>query len=140
MLSILFLLCAPCLAMASLFCGDCREFTISATGPANTHQPDSLGVFSVEGSFWEDMIPFFKKSSDKYLTVHPYANPEMDYVPWIVSDFYSSVDLSQATIRTQDREGILCPWEPRGLVWEFKTRQGDWKVDSTITVICSSFS
>ena len=94
--------------------------------------------FPVDGSFWEDMIPFFKKSSQKYLTVHPYANVEMDYIPWIVSNHFSSQDLSHATIRTQDREGILCPWEPHGLVWEYKTKQGDWMVDNTINVVCSS--
>ena len=85
------------------------------------------------------MVPFFKKSSHKYLTVHPYANPGMDYVPWIVSNFFSAVDLSHATLRTQDREGILCPWEPKGLVWEYKNKQGDWVVDPTIRVVCRSF-
>ena len=83
------------------------------------------------------MIPYFK-SSKKYLTVHPYANPDMDYVPWIISDQFVSLDLAHATIRTQDREGILGPWEPHGLVWEYKTRQGGWAVDSSIKVVCSS--
>ena len=83
------------------------------------------------------MIPFFK-SSRKYLTVHPHANPEFDYVPWIVSEHISDIDLSKATLRTKDREGILCPWEPRGLEWEYKNSEGNWIEDSTIKVTCTS--
>jgi len=127
-------------SLASLFCGDCMQVNISATGPASISQPDSFGIFNLNGSFWENMIPFFKSTSNvKYLTIHPMANIEFDYVPWIVSDHFSSVDLTKATLRTQDREGILCPWEPKGLIWEFKTPVfGTWAVDSTIKVVCSS--
>ena len=71
--------------------------------------------FSVNGSFWEDMIPFFNSKTGKYLTVHPTFN----LVPWIISDYFASLDLSQATIKTHDRGGIICPWEPEGLVWEY---------------------
>eukprot|EP00091_Calanus_sinicus_P003904 TRINITY_DN14076_c0_g1_i1.p1 TRINITY_DN14076_c0_g1~~TRINITY_DN14076_c0_g1_i1.p1 ORF type:complete len:149 (-),score=30.93 TRINITY_DN14076_c0_g1_i1:26-472(-) len=128
-------------ASASVHCGQCERVIILATGPAATEHPDSLGLYNVDGSFWENMIPFFKSRSpqvlEKFLTVHPYANPDMDYVPWIISDHFSSLDLSHATIRTQDRGGILCPWEPQGLVWEYKTKNGDWEVDSSIKVVCN---
>ena len=80
------------------------------------------------------MIPFFNSKTGKYLTVHPTFN----LVPWIISDYFASLDLSQATIKTHDRGGIICPWEPEGLVWEYKTRQGDWAVDSSISVVCSN--
>ena len=82
------------------------------------------------------MIPF-SRSSDKYLTVHPYSNPTFDYMPWVVSDHITQLDLANVTLRTQDREGILCPWEPHGLVWEYKTKEGDWLEDSTIKVNCN---
>ena len=54
-----------------------------------------------------------------------------------MSDFFASVDLSQATIRSQDREGILCPWE-KSLIWEYKDKEGVWKVDQSIVVNCSN--
>merc|ERR1711892_40764 len=128
----------PTLPLSVDHCGECSRLLILSSGPAAVEQKDSLGLYHVYGSFWENTIPFFQ-SSQKYLTVHPYSNPSFDYVPWIVSDYISSLDIAHAnaTIRTKDREGIICPWEEQGLVWEYKTKQGNWAVDSTLQVVCN---
>merc|ERR1711900_87002 len=98
------------LSSGSTHCGECSRVIIIAEGPSIVEHPSSFGLFHVHGSFWENMIPFFK-SSVKYLTVHPYSNPSFDYMPWVVSDHITQQDLSSVALRTQDREGILCPWE-----------------------------
>ena len=93
----------------------------------------------MKGSFWGDQVPYFQNSfTGKYLTVHPDANPEFYYVPWVVSDgaIIAPGDLSHVSIKTQDREGILCPWEAAGLVWEYKTGPNSWATDDTIRVYC----
>ena len=63
--------------------------------------------YTKEGSFWEDMIPYFKKrgSTDKYFTVHPNANIQFYYVPWVVSDRAVDPvnDLSHISLKTQVR-------------------------------------
>ena len=53
------------------------------------------------------MIPYFKKRgyTDKYFTVHPNANIQFDYVPWVVSDRAVDPvnDLSHISLKTQVR-------------------------------------
>ena len=53
------------------------------------------------------MIPYFKKrgSTDKYFTVHPNANIQFYYVPWVVSDRAVDPvnDLSHISLKTQVR-------------------------------------
>ena len=117
--------------------------------------------YAVVGSFWENFLPYFKNAlTGLYFTVHPNANPEMYYVPWVVSEnpVDGMGDMSHVTIKTQvmpvtsdddlllvmtavtcvqDREGIICPWDSHGaLTWEYRTRDGGWAVDNTIQVQC----
>ena len=56
------------------------------------------------GSFWENFLPYFKNAiTGLYFTVHPNANPEISYVPWVVSEnpVDGMGDISHVTIKTQ---------------------------------------
>jgi len=114
--------------------------TISSSGPAGSLYPEVLGSYAVVGSVWENMLPIFKNPvSSNFLTVHPQANPEFYYVPWVLTDRFATNpdDLSHLSVKTQDREGIICPWDKTGArVWEYKTEDGEWVVDDSITVDC----
>jgi len=122
------------------YCNECSLVSISSSGPAGDLYPGSFGSYATYGSLWENMIPIFKNpSSSHFLTVHPQANPEFYYVPWVLTDRFATdpEDLSHLTVKSQDREGIVCPWDKTGaLVWEYKTQDGSWDVDHTITVDC----
>merc|ERR1712108_23244 len=41
------------------YCNQCMEITVSSTGGALEHQPNRLGKFSVAGSLWDNMVPFW---------------------------------------------------------------------------------
>ena len=60
--------------------------------------------YAVVGSFWENFLPYFKNAmTGLYFTVHPNANPEMYYVPWVISEnpVDGMGDMSHVTIKTQ---------------------------------------
>ena len=60
--------------------------------------------YVVVGSFWENFLPYFKNAmTGLYFTVHPNANPEISYVPWVVSEnpVDGMGDISHVTIKTQ---------------------------------------
>merc|ERR1719335_472773 len=42
------------------FCNQCMEITVSSTGGTQEHQPQRLGTYTVDGSVWENIVPFWK--------------------------------------------------------------------------------
>ena len=42
--------------------------------------------YVVDGSIWEDMIPFWKSANNQYITPDPNSNPIMYYIKWVVSE------------------------------------------------------
>ena len=103
----------------SSYCNECSVFFISSSGPAQSAQPNSFGSYvdlqsrlyqsifpsyAVVGSFWENFLPYFKNAlTGLYFTIHPNANPEIYYVPWVVSEnpVDGMGDISHVTIKTQ---------------------------------------
>ena len=67
------------------------------------------------GSFWENFLPYFKNAlTGLYFTVHPNANPEISYVPWVVSEnpVDGMGDISHVTIKTQvTAMTMMMTWE-----------------------------
>ena len=62
--------------------------------------------FEVGGSFWENMIPFFKNSgTGQFMRVHPDANPDFYYLPWVISSRLEIAggDMSSVSMKTEDR-------------------------------------
>ena len=75
------------------YCNQCMEITVSSTGGALEHQPNRLGKFSVAGSLWDNMVPFWVKAeNNQYITPDPNSNPIIYYVRWEVADAVGSVN------------------------------------------------
>ena len=111
------------------YCNECSLVSISSSGPAGDLYPGSFGryknyievetwplncwnptSYATYGSLWENMIPIFKNpSSSHFLTVHPQANPEFYYVPWVLTDRFATdpEDLSHLTVKSQVSHFIL---------------------------------
>merc|ERR1712110_1176051 len=53
------------------FCNQCHEITVTSTGGTAEHQPQRLGKYVVDGSLWENMLPFWKSSNNQYITPDP---------------------------------------------------------------------
>merc|ERR1711970_928563 len=68
-------------------CGNCTEVTIASTGGAYHHQPSLLGPYTIEGTIWGDLVPYYKFSNNHFLTPDRFSDPlEEDYLKWIVAD------------------------------------------------------
>ena len=40
----------------------------------------------MDGSIWEDMIPFWKSANNQYITPDPNSNPILYYMKWEISE------------------------------------------------------
>ena len=68
------------------FCNECLEITVTSSGGAAEHQPDTLGTFTRAGSLWENIVPFWMKADTKqFITPNPNSNPIMYYLMWEIS-------------------------------------------------------
>merc|ERR1719186_209407 len=114
-------------------CGDCTEVTITATGAAYDHQPALLGIFTLAGSIWDGLVPYYKSANNHYLTPDRLSDPLKDYVKWIVSDVPMGFNGGiQNRIYT---DGVTCPYDIPDM-WEYLWG-GQWEVDQTIAVQCT---
>merc|ERR1719220_867211 len=84
------------------FCGDCSEVTISSSGGALQHLPEKMGAYALAGSLWENMMPFWKSTSDQYITPDANSNPILYYIKWVVSDAVGSPQFSASMLMIID--------------------------------------
>merc|ERR1712241_1288372 len=54
-------------------------------GGTQEHQPARLGKYSVAGSLWENMVPFWMAENRQYITPDPNSNPILYYMKWEIS-------------------------------------------------------
>ena len=67
-------------------CNECLEITVTSSGGAAEHQPDTLGTFTRAGSLWENIVPFWMKADTKqFITPNPNSNPIIYYLMWVIS-------------------------------------------------------
>merc|ERR1711997_1101003 len=62
------------------YCNQCMEITVSSTGGTQEHQPNRLGRYTVAGSLWDNMIPFWMSDNRQYITPDPNSNPMFYYI------------------------------------------------------------
>ena len=117
------------------FCNQCHEITVSSTGGTLEHQPQRLGKYAaqnrkrnnyqkyllhvknilclcryvVDGSIWEDMIPFWKSANNQYITPDPNSNPIMYYIKWVVSEMVGG--FNAGVMNEAYTDGYNCPYE-----------------------------
>ena len=138
MMSPLTILCLmfPLSQASSANCGDCTEVSISSNGGAYQHQPSLLGTFTLAGSIWSGLVPYYKSANNHYLTPDRMSDPlEDDYVKWIVADIPMGYNGGiQNRVYTQ---GVTCPYDIPDQ-WEYLWG-GDWRVDQTMRVTCTGW-
>jgi len=89
----------------------------------------------IAGSFWTDLVPFFKSDAEQYLTMDQYSNPNRLYFKWDVCDNNNGLDAGI----TNDYyvNGLNCPWDiPDQWTYEY---QGEWFVDPSLKIACSQW-
>ena len=59
---------------------------MTSSGGAAEHQPDSLGTFTLAGSLWENIVPFWMSDKNQFITANPNSNPIIYYLMWVISD------------------------------------------------------
>merc|ERR1719433_712098 len=64
------------------YCNQCMEITVTSSGGTQEHQPNRLGKYTVAGSFWENMVPFWQSDDRQYITPDPNSNPILYYMKW----------------------------------------------------------
>ena len=66
------------------------EITVTSSGGAAEHQPNRLGTFTVAGTLWENLFPFWKSTTNPnittYITLDPNSNPIIYYLRWVIVD------------------------------------------------------
>ena len=116
------------------YCGECTEVTVTSSGGAYEHQPGLLGTFTLAGSIWDGLVPYYKSPNNHYLTPDRMSDPlEENNVKWIVSDILMGFNGGiQNRVYT---EGVTCPYDIPDQ-WEYLW-DGHWRVDQTIAVNCT---
>ena len=140
-MSLILFILLPLLCQAQLHrtpaCGDCTEVTISSTGGAAEHQPSLLGTFSLAGSIWSGLVPYYKSANNHYLTPDRMSDPlGEDYLKWIVADL--PMGFNGGIMNRVYTEGVTCPYDIPDM-WEYLWG-GQWRVDQTIQVTCTSWA
>ena len=57
-----------------------------STGGTQEHQPNRLGKYTVAGSLWDNMVPFWMSETRQYITPDPNSNPILYYMKWEISE------------------------------------------------------
>ena len=91
------------------------EITVSSTGGALEHQPNRLGKFSVAGSLWDNMVPFWVAENNQYITPDPNSNPIIYYVRWEVTDAVGSLNSGKKRHLINSFISVLCRVNERRL-------------------------
>ena len=68
------------------YCNQCMEITVTSSGGTQEHQPNRLGKYSVAGSLWENMVPFWMAENRQFITPDPNSNPILYYMKWEISE------------------------------------------------------
>ena len=109
------------------------EITVSSTGGTLEHQPQRLGKYTVEGSIWENMIPFWKSENNQYITPDPNSNPIMYYIKWVISEMVGG--FNAGVMNDAYVDGFNCPYEIPDQ-WQYEY-QRQWFVDPTLRFTCT---
>jgi len=117
----------------SEFCNQCMQITVSSTGGTLEHQPQRLGVYTVDGSIWENMVPFWKSTNNQYITPDPNSNPIMYYIKWVVSEMVGG--FNAGVMNDAYTDGFNCPYEIPDQ-WQYEY-QRQWYVDPTLKFTCT---
>jgi len=115
------------------FCNQCMEITVSSTGGTQEHQPQRLGTYTVDGSVWENMVPFWKSSNNQYITPDPMSNPIMYYLKWVVSEMVGG--FNAGVMNDAYVDGYNCPYEIPDQ-WQYEY-QRQWYIDPTLKFTCT---
>lgn len=118
------------------FCNQCHEITVTSTGGTAEHQPQRLGKYVVDGSLWENMLPFWKSSNNQYITPDPNSNPIMYYIKWVVSEMVAG--FNAGVMNDAYTDGYNCPYEIPDQ-WQYEY-QRQWYVDPTLKFTCTKTS
>ena len=62
------------------------EITVTSSGGAAEHQPSRLGTFTLAGSLWENIVPFWMSDKRQFITPNFNSNPTIYYLLWVISD------------------------------------------------------
>ena len=133
------------------YCNQCMEITVTSSGGTQEHQPNRLGKYSVAGSLWENMVPFWMAENRQFITPDPNSNPILYYMKWEISEsvgglnagrnliFCSMVSLSSVcpvgVMNDAYTSGINCPYEIPDQ-WKYLFI-ADWYVDPTLRFTCT---
>ena len=89
----------------------------------------------VDGSLWENMLPFWKSSNNQYITPDPNSNPIMYYIKWVVSEMVAG--FNAGIMNDAYTDGYNCPYEIPDQ-WQYEY-QRQWSVDIYLKKVLSKF-
>ena len=133
------------------YCDACEEVTISSSGRnrftsgtnvttsnclggALEHQPHLLGTYTLAGSLWDGLVPYYRSSNNHYLTPDRMSDPlQENRIQWIVSDL--PMGFNGGIINRVYTEGVTCPYNIPDM-WEYLWDK-KWWIDQTLTVTCT---
>merc|ERR1712071_354008 len=106
------------------FCDQCMEITIESSGGAQEHQPNRLGRFTLVGSLWENMVPFWTADNKQHITPDPLSNPIIYYLKWVVSETVGG--FNAGLMNDAYTDGMIFPYEIPDQSSTSTTGSGSW--------------
>ena len=77
----------------------------------------------MDGSLWENMLPFWKSSNNQYITPDPNSNPIMYYIKWVVSEMVAG--FNAGVMNDAYTDGYNCPYEIPDQ-WQYEYQRQWW--------------
>lgn len=127
------------------------EITVTSSGGAAEHQPQTLGRYSRAGAVWEDLLPVWRSELGQYITPDANSNPVIYYVKWTVGDTVGTYDPGESShpasqsrcemysvcsvLMNSFTDGLSCPYEMEGdwlYVYDY-----NWYADNTLSFQCT---
>ena len=96
------------LSLRTNYCNQCMEITVTSSGGTQEHQPARLGKYTVAGSLWENMVPFWMASNRQYITPDPNSNPILYYMKWEISESVGGLNAGK-NFDKWSRHSVICP-------------------------------
>ena len=89
--------------------------------------------YSIEGTLWEGLVPFWKNENNMFITPDAQSNPALQYTKWVVSSSVGDGGFDGTIMNDVYTDGLNCPYEIDQLKYEWEY---NWYEDSTLEFSC----
>ena len=132
---------------------ECATISVSSSGGAGELYPHYMGEYvsptynmlliflpyfryTLFSDVW-DLVPFWQNAAGVFLWPDEFSSPDTNHIKWVFDDtIETDVDGKIMNDVYQD-DFEKCPFDMDQ--WKYESGDGDWIIDETLTVTCTSF-